>query len=296
MSHRHPLFGLLLASFGALVITPDTLFMRISGMSGTALMGWRGLSMGLILLTSWALIRRSAVRYDLKQLVRGSGLVVIVSHTSNSALFSLGIANAPVAVVLFATATTPVFAALFAQFLSGERAGRASWIATASVLCGIALAVFGRDMTGVGLNLASLLGALAGLGVAMAMAMTFVTVRHAPELPIMAAMGIGSLISGCLGLGIVGAQAMTAGTVWAALVSGVLILPLSFVCLTFATRHTAAVNVSLLLLLEAILGPVWVWWGFGEVMSWAEICGGAIVITTLAIYLTYTARQNRAAT
>lgn len=295
MPHRHPLFGLSLATFGALLITPDTLFMRISAMSGTALMGWRGLSMGLILLVSWAMIRRARVACDLAQLARRSGLAVIAIHATNSVLFSLGIANAPVAVVLFATATTPIFAALFAQVLSGERAGRASWIATASVLGGIALAVFGRDMTGVGLNLASLLGALAGLGVAMAMAITFVTVRHAPDLPIMPAMGIGSLISGSIGLSLGGPQAMADGTIWAALVSGVLILPLSFLSLTFATRHTAAVNVSLLLLLEAILGPVWVWWGFGEAMSIAEICGGAIVIATLSIYLTYTARQTRPA-
>jgi hypothetical protein len=46
----HPLFGLLLAVFGALVLTPDTLFMRLSGMGGFQMVAWRGLLMGSVML------------------------------------------------------------------------------------------------------------------------------------------------------------------------------------------------------------------------------------------------------
>ena len=60
---RHPLFGLFLATFGALVLTPDALFMRLSGMGGYQMVGWRGLLMGAVMVALWALTsRRSASR------------------------------------------------------------------------------------------------------------------------------------------------------------------------------------------------------------------------------------------
>ena len=48
-------YGLLLALFGALMITPDTLFMRLSEMPTWVMMAWRGLEMGCLLLLLWAL-------------------------------------------------------------------------------------------------------------------------------------------------------------------------------------------------------------------------------------------------
>jgi drug/metabolite transporter (DMT)-like permease len=88
---------------------------------------------------------------------------------------------------------------------------------------------------------------------------------------------------------------MTEGTVWAILVCALLILPLSFFALNEASRHTAAANVSLLLLLETVLAPVWVWLGTGEAPSRRMMAGGAVVVVTLAIYVLDTRRtQSRA--
>jgi drug/metabolite transporter (DMT)-like permease len=78
---------------------------------------------------------------------------------------------------------------------------------------------------------------------------------------------------------------MTDGTVWAVLVSALLILPLSFFALNEASRHTAAANVSLLLLLETVLAPLWVWLGTGEAPSPRMMAGGAVVVVTLTVYV-----------
>jgi len=107
-------------------------------------------------------------------------------------------------------------------------------------------------------------------------------------------MGLGALIAGGIGLAVAGTDEMLAGQVWAIAVAGLLILPVSFLCLTNATRHTSATNVSLLLLLETVLGPVWVWVGAGEAMTSAMILGGAIVVGSLALYILGEARRARA--
>ena len=50
---KYPAFGVLLGLFGALIITPDTLFMRLSEMDVWVMMVWRGLQMGGFLLLVW---------------------------------------------------------------------------------------------------------------------------------------------------------------------------------------------------------------------------------------------------
>lgn len=291
MSERHPLYGLMLAAFGALVITPDTLFMRWTGMGGTQMLAWRCLASGAMMIATWVILRGGHLREDLFQLRQRTGLAVVVSHSINATLFALGVANAPVAVVLFGVATVPICAALLGHLLTHEKNDRATWLATFAVLGGIGLAVFGRDSTGVGINMASAIGAAAGIGVALAVAFTLVMIRKHPSLPILPAMGSGSLIAGLTAMSIVGPQVMMQGNVPAALASGMLILPLSFMCLTYASRHTAAVNVSLLMLLETILGPVWVWFGTGEAMHSLQLAGGAVVVVTLAVYIVHGSRR-----
>ena len=50
------------------------------------------------------------------------------------------------------------------------------------------------------------------------------------------------------------------------------------------------------MLLETILGPVWVWLGFGETATMQMILGGIVVIVTLATYVLYTSYKLQAKT
>lgn len=285
-------YGVGLALAGALLLTPDVLLMRISGMSTFQMLGWRGLGLALIFLTTWALTSK-ARRADLATLASGAALVVIACQVMNTVLFPLGIAIAPVAPVLLGVATVPVWSALLARWLHGEATSRATWIAIALVMAGLTLAV--TDTGEAALDAHAIAGAACGLGVAFALALTFVTLRHHPRLPLLLVIGLGSLASGTSGWLIIGPAQMTDGTVWAVLVSALLILPLSFFALNEAPRHTAAANVSLLLLLETVLAPLWVWLGTGEAPSPRMMAGGAVVVATLAVYVLSARRGRRQA-
>ena len=48
-----------------------------------------------------------------------------------------------------------------------------------------------------------------------------------------------------------------------------------------AARSLSAPELSLLALLEVLLGPIWVWLGAGEVPANATLMGGAVVLTAL---------------
>jgi drug/metabolite transporter (DMT)-like permease len=60
------------------------------------------------------------------------------------------------------------------------------------------------------------------------------------------------------------------------------VLPLSFGLLTLGPRYLPAPEVSLLLLLETVLGPLLVWVAIGEAVSDSTLVGGVIVLIALA--------------
>jgi LPXTG-motif cell wall-anchored protein len=280
----HPYFGIGLALFGTLMLTPDALFMRLSGMDGIQMVGWRGLLMGAVMLAVWALSSRDRGA-DLRALVSAGGLLIVACQFFNATCFSLGISMAPVAVVLFAVATVPVWAALLARVFLREPTRRSTWLTIAAVLAGIGIAVFGGKGEAVSLNRDALIGAALGLGVALVLALNFVVLRARPGLPILLVIGSGALLAGIMGWTVTGPAAMPEGTIWAIAITGIAILPVSFFTLSLAARYTHASNVSLLMLLETVLGPVWVWLGTGEAPTAAMLLGGVVVVVSLGLYL-----------
>ncbi|MEX3017023.1 DMT family transporter [Gymnodinialimonas hymeniacidonis] len=281
---RGPLYGLGLATFGALVLTPDAMLMRLSGMEGVQMLGWRSSLMGLVLLGVWAATSRQK-RADLAASLSLGGMAIALCQAVNGALFTFGIVGYPVTPVLLGVATVPILSALLSWLLMGEATGRATWLTIGAVLAGLTVAIFGKS-GGVGFDTASLIGAAFGLGVALCLALSFVLIRHHQTVPIPLAVGLGALAAGITGLTMTGpVQSLDGITLWPIIVTGGLVLPISFYCLSLASRHTATANVSLLLLLETVLGPLWVWLAIGEAPTALMLVGGAIVVGSLALYL-----------
>ena len=127
MNVRPGRFGTLLALAGILVLTPDTLMIRLSGLERWTLMGWRGILMGLMSFAIWWLLFTRQPRRDLQTVMTWQGLFVIATFSLNSVTFTLGIVETSASVVLTAVATMPIFAAILSAFLLHERQGFLGW-------------------------------------------------------------------------------------------------------------------------------------------------------------------------
>ena len=286
---QSPSFGILLALIGTLVLTPDALLMRLSGMDGYQMVGWRGGLMGAIFLLSWGILSQNRW-VDILRMMTPYGVLIVVCQYFNASLFALGVSWAPAAIVLIGVATVPVFAAVFSWQMTGEKTGKLTWITIGLVLTGVLIAVLGGEGAELNFDAKLVPGALAGLGVGAALGMTFVVLRSNPELPILLCIGVGALLAGGTGILVTGPGAMTNGAVWAILIAGGVVLPFSFFSLSFSSRYTTAANVSLIMLLETVIGPLWVWWGVGEELNASMLFGGIIVVVSLAIYIVLSRR------
>ena len=278
--------GLMLALAGALLLTPDTLLMRLSGLDGGAMLAWRACLAGLVFL-SIGLIARFKEEKGNRARVSSFGFwSLVICQIGNASFFAFGIALAPVAVVLLAVATVPVIAALLGYFLLGELADRRVWATIVLVFSGILMSVAGDIERGMNIDFKTLLGACCGLAVAISLAFNFVIIRKNKTVPFELAIGLGALIAGCTAFYLWPAawQVRGASLIYIS-VTGLIILPVSFFLLSKASRLTSAANVSMIMLLETVLGPLWVWLGIKETPNSLTLLGGVLVVGALGFFL-----------
>jgi drug/metabolite transporter (DMT)-like permease len=95
------------------------------------------------------------------------------------------------------------------------------------------------------------------------------------------AIAIGNLITTLISLPFAETLSITSmDALWLGLL-GIVVLPVGAALITTGPRYLPAPEVGLILLLETVVGPFWVWLALGEVPSERAVLGGAIVIAAL---------------
>jgi drug/metabolite transporter (DMT)-like permease len=291
-THNRKTYGLALAMFGAILLTPDTLFMRLSELDGFSMLIWRGGLSGIAYLLIWTLFF-GRVERQVPNVLTANFLTIVLCQMFNATLFSLAIAIAPVAIVLIGVATVPIFAAIFSRIILGETLSNLTLVTTVLVIIGIGISVLDQDDSKIVLSTETLQGAILGLGVAITLAMNFTIIRKDKNVPFVLAISIGALLAAALG--VVCADALylpNLQSTAAIAVTGIIILPLSFVTLSYAARFVPSSTVSLIMLLETVLGPLWIWWGIGEAPTNGMLIGGGLVVICLTGFLIKESNSN----
>ena len=280
--------GLLITGTGVLVLTPDTLLLRLADLDIWTATFWRDLALGLVLMLGVAVVhRRATIRVFLA--MGWAGLSVAFLFGANGILFVVAISNTGVANTLVIYATAPVFAALLSWIFLRERPGLELWLVIFFSCAGIAIVVWD------GVGRGTLMGDLAALFVAITMAGMFVILRAARAVNLIPATALGSLVAGLAVLGVASPLDVTWGGAGYVAAMGVFVLPISFALITLGPRYLPAPEVSLLMLLETVLGPLWVWLVLSEEPPLLTVVGGAVVLATLAGHSAYQLTRDRGA-
>ncbi len=183
-----------------------------------------------------------------------------------------------IANALFIFGAIPFIAALLARLFLGERLRRSTLVTMLFAGSGLALMVFN------GISIGSGFGNLMALGTALCFAGYAVVVRYRRKVEMLPSLLIASALIIIVSLPVSGGELtlplndILLCLFWGACLSG-------FVNWTFiiASRHLATAEVTLLMLIEFALGPIWVWWFIGEIPNRWTLIGGGIIITSVAV-------------
>lgn len=270
-SHRR---GLAIALAGIVLLSPESLLIRLVSVDRWTILFWRGSLLCVGLMVASVVLARS---WRVIPGIGRGGLLVALLFGLQTVGFITSITNTTVANTLVAMSAAPLFAALYGRLLFGEVIGRRLWWVIAIAMGGIVVMFSGSLGSG------GLLGDLAGLGAAAAFGGSFVVIGRHRDRNMVPAMGAGGLVAALLALPLASPLSVTATDFGYLAISGLVVLPLGFGLLAVAPRYIPAAEVGLITLLETILGPFWVWLVIAEQPNAQAIVGGSIVIGVLAV-------------
>lgn len=280
--------GLLLTTLGVLVITPDTLLIRLVAIDPWSMMVWRGLLQAVGIMVILALIYRGETLRRCRAIGWG-GVIAAALFTLTTLGFLIALQHTSVANTLVIIATAPFFAAIFSFALLRERIARRTVLAIAAAISGVAVMV--SESWGQG----ALLGDAAALVTAATLGGKFTIFRHRRETNMVPCLAIAGLMAAGLGIAVTTPVMVEGARLVYLLIMGLLVVPIASALVSLGPRYISAPEVSLIFLLETALGPLWVWLVLSEVPPAMTFAGGAIVLTTLMAHSWIGFRRARAA-
>ena len=128
-------------------------------------------------------------------------------------------------------------------------------------------------------------GDIMALIVAIAMGSGGVLVRYFKNIDLVPACFVGCILAGLYTLPFQIEFDLTSIQILYLSLMCFVILPIPFIIMTIAPKYTPAYQVSLVFLLESVLGSAWVWIVINEVPSLNTIIGGVILLSSVLIYM-----------
>lgn len=278
--------GIALTATGVMVLSPDSLLVRLLGANLSTTLFWRGLAMAVGLF-GYILIRdRGHPAAMLGQLRHPLGWGLGLLFALCNVLFVTALSGTSVADTLGCLATASMFAALFSVLFLGERAPLRTWIASAVIAAGLLLIAVDGAGTGFGRAIGVLTAAMFGA--------MLVLMRASGEGDTLPGLALGGAIIAVLSVGPATPLALSLQG-FGAVAGLAIVLPLSFALIGHGPRYLPAAEVSLLMLLETVFGTLWAWLFLGEPPNAATLLAMALILATLAAFYARQAQLARTA-
>jgi drug/metabolite transporter (DMT)-like permease len=208
------------------------------------------------------------------------GVAVGTCFAFCSTAFVISLSYTTVANVLLIQAGVPLFAALLAWVLIGERISLATWMAISAVIVGVGIMVSASIQSNV-----SPVGDSLALAIAIVFSLATVITRRYAHVRMIPATCLGCVIAAVFAATRASGLAVSGSDVYVLFAFGALNLGLGLAFFTTGARLIPAAIAALISTLETILGPLWVWLIHAEVPSMRTLAGGSIVVLALLVHI-----------
>ena len=191
--------------------------------------------------------------------------------------FIIAMNNTTVANVVFIISTQTMFLAIFGFFYLKEKVSLIGSFSIFLAMSGILI------MVGDSISTGSLFGNLVALVIPINFAIYVMIIRKNSNLDMVPAMlysGIFSLIYGAI---LSKSFEFSSHDLFMGFLLGVPQLALGFICITIGSRTTASATVGLLMLMETLCGPLWVWLFLSEIPPISVFIGGAVIVSAIIL-------------
>ena len=275
LSNQHK--GSLLAFIAVMLITPDSIFIRLSNIETWGMLFYRGAIPFVVVLIGLIFFYKNNL---LKALLGMGypGIFYIISFSICNITFLISIQNTNVANTLVMIAMAPMLSAILGSIFLKEVPDQKTWIAIIITLISVTYIFYDS------IEMGNFYGDLFGIITAFGLASNAVIARFAKDRDLVPSAVIGKLCVAIFAFLFVDSFSLVGTDLIIVPLMCVMCVAIPFVLVTIAPRFIPAEEVNLFFLLETIIGPFWVWMVIKEQPSIETIQGGLVIILTIAIH------------
>ncbi|MGY9022509.1 MAG: DMT family transporter [Rhodobacterales bacterium] len=264
------------------------LYMRLlSHADGFQILFYRSLSLcfmvGLV-----CCLRRKVTPFNFLKSIDRNDFVIGIVLSLAFASYVFAMLYTTVASTLLILSATPFMAATIGWLWINERPRPTTWLAMAFAIAGIYFMV--KSGYQLGNSIGNLLALLSGFWFALMLVMA----RRSRKDDILGGTFIGGVICVVIGASMAfligtGLRVLTLDLV-IILGMGAFGIGIGIALVTWGASHVPAAEVSILVLIESVLGPVWPWVFLNEAMTLSEIFGGALVLGSVVVFALFSTK------
>ena len=191
--------------------------------------------------------------------------------------FVVAMSNTTVANVVFIISTQTMFLAIFGYFYLKEKVSLIGLISILLAMSGIIIMV-GDSISG-----GSLFGNMVALAIPINFAILVMIIRKNTKVDMVPAIFYSGIFSLIYGFFLAESFEFTKHDLWMGFLLGVPQLAVSFICITIGSRTVESATVGILMLMETLCAPLWVWLFLNEIPPISVFIGGAVIISAIIL-------------
>ena len=191
--------------------------------------------------------------------------------------FVVAMSNTTVANVVFIISTQTMFLAIFGYFYLKEKVSLIGLISILLAMSGIIIMV-GDSISG-----GSLFGNIVALAIPINFAILVMIIRKNTKVDMVPAIFYSGIFSLIYGFFLTESFEFTKHDLWMGFLLGVPQLAVSFICITIGSRTVESATVGILMLMETLCAPLWVWLFLNEIPPISVFIGGAVIISAIIL-------------
>ena len=276
--------GLALTSLGVFIMSLESLFIKFTTISPFLFSFYIGIFMFISMISTFIFKEKAVLKNALNTNLLMLIVCAILMGTSNI-FFITAVKTTTVANVVIIFSTAALFSALFAYLFYREKITKN--IIVASFFMFVGLFIIFNDK----LEIGSIEGNIYALLCTAFFATSYVILSRYKDMDRFILTAFSGLALSMIAFFFCDDLSIDFKTLAIVMIMGLLISPISRVFLGNGAKYISASEVSLLMIIETIMAPVWVWIFLNEVPSSYTFIGGSIIVATLIVNSLYTLKK-----
>jgi len=277
--------GLALTSLGVFIMSLESLFIKFTTISPFLFSFYIGIFMFLSMFSAFIFKKKEYIK---KSLTKSFSMLIIcaILMAVSNIFFITAVKTTIVANVVIIFSTSALFSSLFAYLFYREKISKNIIIASFFIFFGLFI-IFNDK-----LEIGNSEGNIYALTCTALFALSFVLLSRYKEMDRTILTALSGLALSILAFFFCDELVIDFRTLIIVMTMGLLISPISRVLLGTGAIYISASEVSLLMIIETIMAPIWVWIFLDEVPSSYTFIGGSIIIATLIANSLYSLKKD----